>query len=418
MPARRRPRQRAKPIVIGPSTAIVVVALLQRVVAPAFDQLERLDATGSTRTITLGLTVDRRGRGLRAHGGGRQVPPRPAAANDPAADEVPDGPPHPPPRPPVRRGHLRRRRGDHASGRRRPTVVPRSTHGISRRGVAIVAWLRRRVLLVASCRTWSGPVVSRILGHGRDLPAAGARPEHRGGLRGPARPRVRGVLRRRRLLHRDPDGRSARDVRGVPAPDLRTRASRSTLALPIVVAIAALIGRADRRAGAAAPRRLPGDRDAGLRRDRARDLRLDLGAEPVRRLARHERHHDGGDPRGRRCTSRPTRGTSTSWSWSSACWRCSSRGGLQGSRVGRAWNAMREDEQVADAMGISTTRFKLLAFAMGGAIGSVGRRAVRREPRLAHDRELPDPRVDHGARGDHPRRSRIDPRSRSWARSS
>ncbi|MGZ5327778.1 MAG: branched-chain amino acid ABC transporter permease [Actinomycetota bacterium] len=45
---------------------------------------------------------------------------------------------------------------------------------------------------------------------------------------------------------------------------------------------------------------------------------------------------------------------------------------LQGSRVGRAWNAMREDEQVADAMGISTTRFKLLAFAMGGAIGSVG----------------------------------------------
>ena len=33
---------------------------------------------------------------------------------------------------------------------------------------------------------------------------------------------------------------------------------------------------------------------------------------------------------------------------------------------------MREDEQVADAMGISTTRFKLLAFAMGGAIGSLG----------------------------------------------
>jgi branched-chain amino acid transport system permease protein len=45
---------------------------------------------------------------------------------------------------------------------------------------------------------------------------------------------------------------------------------------------------------------------------------------------------------------------------------------LQSSRIGRAWNAMREDEQVADAMGISTTRFKLLAFAMGGAIGSIG----------------------------------------------
>ncbi len=45
---------------------------------------------------------------------------------------------------------------------------------------------------------------------------------------------------------------------------------------------------------------------------------------------------------------------------------------LQGSRVGRAWDAMREDEQVADAMGISTTRYKLLAFATGGAIGSLG----------------------------------------------
>ena len=45
---------------------------------------------------------------------------------------------------------------------------------------------------------------------------------------------------------------------------------------------------------------------------------------------------------------------------------------LANSRIGRAWNAMREDEQVADAMGISTTRFKLLAFATGGAIGSLG----------------------------------------------
>jgi branched-chain amino acid transport system permease protein len=45
---------------------------------------------------------------------------------------------------------------------------------------------------------------------------------------------------------------------------------------------------------------------------------------------------------------------------------------LAGSRIGRAWTAMREDEQTADAMGINTTRFKLLAFAIGGAIGSLG----------------------------------------------
>ncbi len=45
---------------------------------------------------------------------------------------------------------------------------------------------------------------------------------------------------------------------------------------------------------------------------------------------------------------------------------------LAWSRVGRAWNAMREDEQVADAMGVPTGRYKLLAFAMGGAIGALG----------------------------------------------
>jgi branched-chain amino acid transport system permease protein len=45
---------------------------------------------------------------------------------------------------------------------------------------------------------------------------------------------------------------------------------------------------------------------------------------------------------------------------------------LSTSRIGRAWNAMREDEQVAEAMGVSTTRFKLLAFAIGGMIGALG----------------------------------------------
>ncbi len=44
---------------------------------------------------------------------------------------------------------------------------------------------------------------------------------------------------------------------------------------------------------------------------------------------------------------------------------------LKGSRVGRAWGAMREDEQVADVMGVNTTAYKLLAFAMGALIASV-----------------------------------------------
>ncbi len=42
---------------------------------------------------------------------------------------------------------------------------------------------------------------------------------------------------------------------------------------------------------------------------------------------------------------------------------------LAGSRVGRAWSAMREDELAAEAMGVSTVRYKLLAFAMGAAVG-------------------------------------------------
>jgi branched-chain amino acid transport system permease protein len=45
---------------------------------------------------------------------------------------------------------------------------------------------------------------------------------------------------------------------------------------------------------------------------------------------------------------------------------------LQHSRVGRAWMAMREDEDVAEAMGIHTLKYKLLAFAIGAAFAGMG----------------------------------------------
>jgi branched-chain amino acid transport system permease protein len=45
---------------------------------------------------------------------------------------------------------------------------------------------------------------------------------------------------------------------------------------------------------------------------------------------------------------------------------------LQHSRVGRAWMAMREDEDVAEAMGIHTLKYKLLAFAIGAAFAGLG----------------------------------------------
>ena len=44
---------------------------------------------------------------------------------------------------------------------------------------------------------------------------------------------------------------------------------------------------------------------------------------------------------------------------------------LQDSRIGRAWQAIREDEVAASAMGINTTRVKLLAFAMGASFGGI-----------------------------------------------
>jgi branched-chain amino acid transport system permease protein len=42
---------------------------------------------------------------------------------------------------------------------------------------------------------------------------------------------------------------------------------------------------------------------------------------------------------------------------------------LEHSRVGRAWLAIREDEDAAELMGVPTFKFKLWAFAMGAAIG-------------------------------------------------
>jgi branched-chain amino acid transport system permease protein len=44
---------------------------------------------------------------------------------------------------------------------------------------------------------------------------------------------------------------------------------------------------------------------------------------------------------------------------------------LQNSRIGRAWEAIREDEIAARAMGINTRNMKLLAFAMGASFGGL-----------------------------------------------
>ena len=45
---------------------------------------------------------------------------------------------------------------------------------------------------------------------------------------------------------------------------------------------------------------------------------------------------------------------------------------LKRSRVGRAWTAIREDEDAAELMGVPTFKMKLWAFAMGASIGGLG----------------------------------------------
>jgi branched-chain amino acid transport system permease protein len=44
---------------------------------------------------------------------------------------------------------------------------------------------------------------------------------------------------------------------------------------------------------------------------------------------------------------------------------------LENSRVGRAWTAIREDEDAAELMGVPTFKYKLWAFAIGAAIGGL-----------------------------------------------
>jgi len=44
---------------------------------------------------------------------------------------------------------------------------------------------------------------------------------------------------------------------------------------------------------------------------------------------------------------------------------------LMNSRVGRAWDAIREDEDAAELMGVPTFKFKLWAFAIGAGIGGI-----------------------------------------------
>ncbi len=70
---------------------------------------------------------------------------------------------------------------------------------------------------------------------------------------------------------------------------------------------------------------------------------------------------------------------------------------LQHSRIGRAWEAIREDEIAARAMGINTTHIKLLAFAHGRLLRRYRRGHVRRHSGVHQPGELRPGRIRHGA---------------------
>ena len=67
---------------------------------------------------------------------------------------------------------------------------------------------------------------------------------------------------------------------------------------------------------------------------------------------------------------------------------------LENSRVGRAWTAIREDEDAAELMGVPTFKYKLWAFAIGAAVGSVAGRAVRDQDAVHQPGQLRPAPVD------------------------
>jgi ABC-type branched-subunit amino acid transport system permease subunit len=90
---------------------------------------------------------------------------------------------------------------------------------------------------------------------------------------------------------------------------------------------------------------------------------------------------------------------------------------LQDSRIGRAWQAIREDEVAAKACGINTRNIKLLAFAMGASFGGIAGGVFCSDAGIRQPRELLADGIDHHSgdgrsrrHGPHPRG---DPRCRS-----
>ena len=145
-----------------------------------------------------------------------------------------------------------------------------------------------------------------------------------------------------------------------------------------------LLGRHPRLPGAAAARRLSGDRHAGLRRDHPPGA--DQLARGDQRLGRHLRHPEG------HLLRAAVASTSRRPTISPRCCGIAASGAyykiflyylilalclltafvtirLRRMPIGRAWEALREDEIACRSLGINTTTTKLTAFAIGAMFG-------------------------------------------------
>jgi branched-chain amino acid transport system permease protein len=353
------PKEVRTPIASG-LAAIVVVALLQRVIAPAFDQVN-VEKDWLYSKVTSGLTwiggavvYALTAAAVRFHVGRHLLaillPTRYGPAVEPTSSAAPTA-------------------TDSASD---AEVADRRTSldaGISRRGIAIVAWCVLAVI-VAFLPYLVGPVVSRILGTVGIFLLLGLGLNIVVGFAGLLDLGYVAFFAVGAYFTAILTGGQRVTFTGYEPPTFGLHLS-FYVALPIVIAIAALVG-----VIIGAPvLRLRGDYLAIVTLGFGEIARVIFGSTWAQNLF-------GGSLGMSGITTAAIPGVPMNFQADPrhfyllvlvfcllavfVSWR------LQGSRVGRAWNAMREDEQVADAMGISTTRFKLLAFAMGGAIGSVG----------------------------------------------
>ena len=206
------------------------------------------------------------------------------------------------------------------------------------------------------------------------------------------------------------------------------RASTSTSSSSfIAAALRAICGRHPRRPDAAPARRLPGDRDAGLRRDRRTRRRqrdstsgifgigsidCSTGRQGITPIDKVNLPWIGEKFNSARSSDRCT---ASSLAMVLLVMFFNSR--LRDSRLGRAWIAVREDEVAAAAMGVNLVRTKLLAYALGAALGGIRGRVPghlqqhgQRRPvrvRLLGLRPGDGHRRRHGQHlGRHPRRDR------------